>query len=113
VNRNVACYLGLPQYNLTAKNKIFIDFVFVTFSYVNVCISSLDLVEPDTLHSSLVVNFSICLPPYTHSARLFRNYACGECVLLYSFYLVMIGLVHSESSAGSVINYLNSVFTEL
>jgi hypothetical protein len=53
---SAACFLGLSQHNLTIQNKNLLDLVFANFSCVNVTISNLDLVEPDALHPSLLID---------------------------------------------------------
>jgi hypothetical protein len=56
--QSAACYLGLSQYNLTIQNKNLLDLVFANFSCINFTISDLDLVEPDAIHPSLVIDLS-------------------------------------------------------
>jgi hypothetical protein len=76
VVHSVACYLGLSQRNLTTQNKNLLDLVFANSSCVNVKISNLDLVQPDALHTSLLIDLSsIFLSTHSQPSRLSRDYA--------------------------------------
>jgi hypothetical protein len=72
-----------------------------------------DLVEPNTLHSSLVIDLRIFLPSYTQSPRLFRNYARGDYVLFNNFLSSYDwSCVYNQSSTDCAVNHLNPVVTE-
>jgi hypothetical protein len=89
VVHSAACFLGLSQHNLTIQNKNLLDLDFANFSCVNVTISNLDLVEPDALHPSLVIDLrNIFLSTHSQPSRLSRDYARADYVLLYRYFLL-------------------------
>jgi hypothetical protein len=83
VVHSAACFLGLSQHNLAIQNKKLLDLVFANFSCVNVTISKLDLVEPDALHPSLVIDRrSIFLSTHSQPFRLSRDYGRADYVFV-------------------------------
>jgi hypothetical protein len=88
--------------------------VFANFSCVNVTISNLDLVEPDALHPSLVIDLSsTVVSSHSQPFRLSRDYARADYVLLYSYLSSYDwSCVYNQSSTYSAVNQLNSVVTD-
>jgi hypothetical protein len=111
---SVACYLGIFQYNLTIQNKDLLDLVFANFSCFNVTISNLDLVEPDVLHPSVVIDLSSTIvSSRSQPTRLSRDYARADYFLLYSYLSSYDwSCVYNQSSTDSAVNQLNSVVTD-
>jgi hypothetical protein len=109
-----ACFLGLSQHNLTIQNKNLLDLVFANFSCVNVTISNLDLVEPDVLHPSLVIDLrSIFLSSHSQPSRLSRDYARVDYVLLYRYLSSYDwSCLYNQSSTDSAVDQLKSVVTD-
>jgi hypothetical protein len=114
VVHSAACYLGLSQHNLTIQNKNLLELVFANFSCVNVTISNLDLVEPDALHPSLVIDLSsTVVSSDSQPTRLSRNYARADYVLLYRYLSSYDwSCVYNQSSTDSAVNQLKSVVTD-
>jgi hypothetical protein len=109
VVHSATCYLGLSQYNLTIQNKNLLDLVFANFSCVNVTISNLDLVEPDALQPSLVIDLSSTIvSSHTQPTRLSRDYTRADYFFFYRYLSSYDwSCVYSQSSTDSAVNQLN------
>jgi hypothetical protein len=90
VVHSAACFLGLSQHNLTIQNKNLLDLVFDNFSCVNITISNLDLVEPDTLHPSLVIDLrSVFLSTFSIISWLRLRWLCIALQVFVLLWLVL------------------------